>query len=331
MSSTGRKRSYRDYHHCSKNFHVHVKKIHLARSLFSSFLLLLLCRTFMLCILERRIDISRTLILTVLKTMAPQNVFGQGDFTITYIRFNGIFNTLYASTTITDVSIDSAAEYFRDRRIGLRRNIHGWSLDEKNNILFVDNSASSCESMVKPATESDFMCQKGARVMLQELDTLFTSRYDKCRSWDTVATEAGKGVLSGLSVLLSYAGNMPDRIAPPEGWDLTAVADWILTDLMTDELPVSGETTETRQAFRLVWPYCGTISSENVDGQDNDDDWELCMGYISNDDGEEDACDMEGVEAVESDTMEDEDEGIEQLQETVKKLTVIDSEPMDVS
>ena len=263
--------------------------------------------------------------------MAPQHFSGQGDFTITYVRFNGICNTLYASATITDVSIDSAAEFFRGRCIGSRRNIQGWSLDEKNNTLFVDNSASSCDNMVKPPTESDFMCQKGARIMLQELDALLTSRYYNVSSWDTVATEAGKGVLNGLSVLLRYAGNMPDRMAPPDGWDLTAIADWITTDLMTDEHPVSGETTEARQAFRLVWPYCSTILSEKVNGQDIYDNCELLMDRSSNDDGEEDASEMEDVEAVESDTMEDEDDDMDRLQEIAQNLTLIDGEPMDIS
>ena len=79
----------------------------------------------MLGTLERRTNISRIPFLTVLRTVAPQIVFGQGDFTITYVRFNGIFNTLYASATMTDVSIDSAAEYFRGQCIGSTWNIHG--------------------------------------------------------------------------------------------------------------------------------------------------------------------------------------------------------------
>ena len=167
--------------------------------------------------------------------------------------------------------------------------------------------------------------------MLHELDALLTSHYYNVSSWDTVATEAGKGVQNGLSVLLRYAGNMPDRMAPPDGWDLTAIADWMTTDLMTDERPVSGETTEARQAFRLVWPYCSTTLGENVDGKDNSDNWELFMDYSSNDDGEEDACDMEGVKAIDCDTMEDEDEDMDRLQETAANLTLIDGEPMDVS
>ena len=263
--------------------------------------------------------------------MAPQDVSELGEFTITYVRFNGIFNTIYASATIIDVNIDSTAEYFRGRCIGPRRNIHGWSLDEKINTLFVDNSASSCDNMVKPPTESDFMCQKGARIMLQELDALLTSRYYNVSSWDTVAIEAGKDVLNGLSVLLRYAGNMPDRMAPPDGWDLFAIADWITTDLMTDEHPVSGQTTEARQAFRLVWPYCSTFLSGEVDGQDIYDNCKLFMDRSPNDDGEEDACDMEDVEAAESDTMEDEDDDMDRLQETAQNLMLVDGEPMDVS
>ena len=285
----------------------------------------------MQCPEERRIDILTTLILTVLKIMALQNVSGQGDFTITYVRFNGIFNTLNACASFTDVSIDSAAEYFRGRCIGSKREIHGWSLDESDNILVVDNSAALCDSMVKPPTESDYMCQKGARIMLQELDTLLTSRYYHVNSWVTIATEAGKDVLNGLSVLLRYAANMPDRMVPPEGWDLTTIADWITTDLMTDEHPVSGETREARQAFRLVWPYCSTILSEEVDGQNSYNDWELFMDHSCNDEGEEDPSDMEGVEAVESDTMEDEDEDMDRLQETARNLTLIDGESTDVS
>ncbi len=263
--------------------------------------------------------------------MAPQNVSGQGDFTITYVRFNGIFNTLYASATMTDVSINSAAEYFRGRCIDSTWNIHGWYLDEKNTTLFVDNSAPSCDSMVKLPTESDLMCQEGARIILQEVDALLTAHYYKVTSWDTVATEAGKGVLNGLSVLLKYAGNMPDMMAPPEGWNLTAIADWIMTDLTTTEHPVSGETTEARQAFRLVWPYFSTIVSDNVDTQDSYDDWELFTDYSSNDNGEEDASDMEGVEVVESDTMEDDDEDMDRPQEMTEKPTVMDGEPMDIS
>ena len=285
----------------------------------------------MQCTEERRINILRTLIFTVFKIMAPRNVTGQGDVTITYVRSNGIFNTLYACAPFTDVSIDSAAEYFRGRCIGSKREIHGWSLDERNNNLFVDNGAALCDSMVKPPTESDYMCQKGARIMLQEFDTLLTSRYYDVNSWTTIATEAGKDVLNGLSVLLRYAGNMPDRMVPPEGWDLNPIAYWITTDLMTDEYPVSGETREARQAFRLVWPYCSTILSEKVDGQDIYNDWELFMDHSSNDEGEEDASDMEGVEAVESDTMEDEDEDMDRLQETAQNLTLVDGEPMNVS
>lgn len=185
--------------------------------------------------------------------------------------------------------------------------------------------------MVKPPTESDLMYQKGARITLQELDALLTAHYSNVSSWDTVATAAGKGVLNGLSVLLRYAGNMPDRMATPGGWNLTAIANWIMTDRTTDEHPVSAETTEARQAFRLVWPCCSTIFSDNVDRQDSYDDWELFMDYSSNDNGEEDASGMEGVEAVESDTMEDDDEDMDRLQETAEKLTVMDGEPMDVS
>ncbi len=122
--------------------------------------------------------------------MAPQIIFGQGNFTITYNRFNGIFNTLYASGTMTNVSIDSAPKYFRGRCIGSTTNIHGWSFDDKNTTLFVDNSASSCDSMVKPPTESDFMCQRGPNIMLQVLDARLTSHYYNVSSWDTVATEA---------------------------------------------------------------------------------------------------------------------------------------------
>lgn len=46
----------------------------------------------------------------VSEIMAPRTVFEQGDFTITYVRFNGIFNTLYASGPMIDVSIDSCKE-----------------------------------------------------------------------------------------------------------------------------------------------------------------------------------------------------------------------------
>ena len=326
---------YRNFHHCSKTFSRACQENppRLIPLLFFSPAAnnFLLCLTFILHTLERRTNIFRTLMLTASEIMAPENVFEQGDFTISYVRFNGIFNTLYGSATMTDVSIDSAAEHFRGRCIGSTWNIHGWSLDEKNTTLFVDNSAPWCNSMVKPPAESDLMCQNGANIMLQGLDALLTARYHNAGSWDTVATEAGKGVLHGLSVLLSYAGNMLDRIAPPGGWDLTMIADWIMTDPTTDDHPVSGETTEVRQAFRLVWPYCSTVLSENVNGQDSYDNCELFMDYSSNDNGEEDASGMEGFEAVKSNTMEDEDEDMDRLPETSENLTVMDGEPMDVS
>lgn len=155
--------------------------------------------------------------------MAPQNVLMQGDFTITYLRFNGKFNTLYASGPGIDVSIDSAPQYFRGRCIGLRGNIHGWSFDEEQTTLFAENSASSYDIMVKPPTESDFMCQRGVRILLQELDALLTSHHHSVSFLNTVAREAGKGFLDGLSILLRYAGNMPDRAAPQGGRDLASV------------------------------------------------------------------------------------------------------------
>ena len=262
--------------------------------------------------------------------MAPQNVFKKGEFTIIYVRFNSICNTLYASGPMIDVSIDSAPEYFRGRCIGSTSNIHGWSFDEEQTILFVDNSASSCDTMVKPPTESDFMCQRGARILLQELDALLTFHHHNVSSWDTVATEAGKGVLDGLAILLRYAGNMPDRTAPQGGWDLATIAEWITTDLMTDEHPVTGETIEARQAFWLVWPYCSTVSSRNVDGQSNYVDWELFMDDYSDDDGEQDGSDIEDVEAGESDTMEDNDHDMDRLQETTEK-PMLDGEAMEIS
>ena len=263
--------------------------------------------------------------------MAPKNVFGQGDFTITYVRFNGIFNTLYASGPTIDVSIDSAPEYFRGRCIGSTSNIHGWSFDEEQITLFVDNSAPSGDTMVKPPTESDFMCQRGARILLQELDALLTSHHHNVRSWDTVATEAGKGVLDGLSVLLRYAGNMPDRTAPKGGWDLATIENWITTDLMTDEHPVTGETTEARQAFWLVYPYCSTISSSAFNGQSSYVDWELFMDDSSDDNEEQDCSDMEGVEARESETMEDNDHDVDRHQEMTEKVMATDSEAMENS
>ena len=262
--------------------------------------------------------------------MALQNVFEQRDFTITYVRFNGIFNTLYASGPVIDVSTHSAPEYFRGQCIGSTSNIHGWSFDEEQSTLFVDNSAPSGDTMVKPPTESDFMCQRGARILLQELDALLTSHYQNVTSWNTVATEAGKSVLDGLSILLRYAGNLPDRTAPHGGWDLATIEDWITTNLMTDEHPVTGETTEARQAFWLVWPYCGTTSSSTVDGQGSYVDWELSMYDYSDDNGEQDGSDMEDVEAGESDTMEDNNHDMDRLQETSEKL-ILDGEVMDIS
>ena len=262
--------------------------------------------------------------------MAPQNVFEQRDFTITYVRFNGIFNALYASGPRIDVSIDPATKYFRGRCIGSTSNIHDWSFDEEQTTLFVDNSASSCDTMVKPPTESDLMCQKGARILLQELDALLTSHHHNVSSWNTVATEAGKGVLDGLSILLRYAENMPDRTAPQGGWDLATIAEWITTDLWTDEHPVTGETTEAREAFWLVWPYCSTVSSRTVDGRIIYIDWELFMDDSSDDNGEQDGSDMEGSEAGESDTMEDNDHDMDRLQEVTEKL-MLDGEAMEIS
>ena len=255
--------------------------------------------------------------------MAPQTVPGQDDFTITYLRFNGIFNTLYASGAVIDISIDSAPQYFRGRCIGLRSNLHGWSFDEEQTTLFVENSASSYDTMVKPPTESDFMCQGGVRILLQELDALLTSHYRSVSSWDTVAREAGNGFLDGLSTLLRYAGHMPDRTAPQGGWDLATIENWITTDLMTDEHPVTGETKEARQAFRVVWPYCSISSSSNVEGQNSYADWELCMDDFFDEDGEQDATDVEVVEA--------DDEDMDRLQEATEKLMVMDSEAMEIS
>lgn len=262
--------------------------------------------------------------------MAPQNVLTQCDFTITYVRFNGIFNTLYANSPMIDVSNYSAPKYFRGQCIGSASNIHGWSFDEEQTTLFVDNSIPSGYTIVKPPNETDLMCQRGARILLQELDTLLTSHHHNVRSWATVAREAGKGVLDGLSILLRYAGNLPDRTAPQGGWDLTTIEDWITTNLWTDEQPVTGETTEARQAFWLVWPYCSTISSSTVDGQGNNVDWELFMDNSSDGNGEQDGSDMEDVEAGESDTMEDNDHDMDRLQETCEKL-ILEGEVMDVS
>ena len=185
--------------------------------------------------------------------------------------------------------------------------------------------------MVKPPTESDFMCQRGARILLQELDALLTSHHHNVSSWDTVATEAGKGVLDGLSILLRYAGNMSDRTAPQGCWDLATIAEWITTDLMTDEHRVTRETTEARQAFHLVWPYCSPVSSDNVEGQGNYVDWEVFMDDSSDEDGEQDASDMEGVEAGESDTIEDNDQDMDRLQVTAEKLMAMDGEAMETS
>ena len=92
-------------------------------------------------------------------------------------------------------------------------------------------------------------------------------------------------------------------MAPPGGWDLTTIADWISNDVMTDEYPISGETTEARHAFQLLWPYCSNVFGDNVDGQDSCDDWELLIDYPSDDNGEQDGGDMEGIEAAEKDTM----------------------------
>ena len=303
---------------------VHVKKTHLAPSLFHSFLYMRSTPSSIepLCYALQSDDIYLENFLTVSEIMAPQNVIGQSDFTITYVRFNGIFNTLYASGSMIDVSIDFAPKYFRGRRISSTRNIHGWSFDEEQNTLFVDNRASSCNIMVKPPTESDFMCQRGARILLQELDKLLTSHHHNVSSWETVATEAGKGVLDGLAILLRYAGNMPDRTAPQGGWDLATIENWITTDLMTDEHPVTGETTEARQAFWLVRPYCSTISSSHVD-------WKLFMDDSSDDNGEHDGSDTEGVEAGESDTMKDNDHNMDRLQETTEKL-MLNDEAMDI-
>lgn len=100
---------------------------------------------------------------------------------------------------------------------------------------------------------------------------------------------------------------------------------------MTDEHPVTRETTEARQAFRVVWPYCSIISSTTVYGQDSYVDWELFIEDSSGDHGEHDAGDREGVEAGKSDTMEHDDQDMDRLQEATEKLMVMDGEAMDSS
>ena len=253
--------------------------------------------------------------------MAPSIVPKQGDFTVIYRRFNGIFNALYASGPVIDISIDSAPQYFRGRCIGLRSNLNGWVFNEEQTTLFVDNCAPSYDTTVKPPTETDMMCQRGVRILLQELDTRLSLHHHTVSSWDTVARKAGKSFLNGLSILLRYAGHLPERTAPQGG--LSTIEDWITTNLMTDEYPVTKETKEARQAFRVVWPYFGFRSSSIVDGRNSSADYQLCMDDLYNYEGEEDGSD---VEVVESD-----DEDMDRLQEATEKLMVIDSEAMEIS
>ena len=163
---------------------------------------------------------------------------------------------------------------------------------------------------------------KRGQDLLQELDTVLTSHHHNVRSWDTVATEAGKEVLEGLAILLRYAGNMPDSAVPQGRWDLAIIGNWVTDNLMNDEHPVTGETTEARQAFWLVWPYLSTVSERIVHGQSNLVDWEFFTCYPLDNTGE--------LVGSGNDTMEDDDHDMDRLQKTTEKLT-LEGEAMEDS